>query len=493
MSKDVLLLVDVLAKEKNLDKEIVFQSLEKALAIATKKSSADEDPEIEVAIDRTSGKYKTIRKWVVVTDVDFYDDDKELSLSDAMEKYKDVELGDVIEEEIPNIDLGRVSAQTARNIVAQKIKDAEKENMLQEYLSRNRGIVIGKVRKFDRGNVVVDCGKIEAVIMKNDQISKEVLQPGDTVKGYLDKKNLVIRNGRVLISRSNDEFLAKLLENNVPEIASGRIEIKGIARIAGVKSKVSVLSLDSRIDAKGACIGFRNQRIDAVIMELSGEQVEIIDYDADLAQYALNAFAPAEIESIVVYEERKVIDVITEEDKLGSVIGPDGINVRLVSKLLGCTIDILGKDAAKDRNSARKVELIASFNQTLDVDDEISEILVDNGFSSLDEVAYVDSKELLTIEEFDEDVVSELQERAKNKLLSKNLINQEKMDNLAKELNDVAKLSNEVLLKLVEAQVLNLEDFADLATDELMNIINVDKDMADKLIIKAREISGYFA
>lgn len=222
MSKEVLMLVDVLAKEKNLDKEVVFESLEKALAFATKRSFEGEFPEIDVIIDRNTGKYKTIRKWNVVTDVDFYDDDKELSLSDATEKYgNEVQVGDVIEEELENIDLGRVSAQTARNIIAQKIKDAERDQVLTEYLSRNNGIIVGRVRKFERGNVVVDCGKVEAIIMKPDLISKEVLKPGDVVKGFFDKEKPVIKNGRLCISRSSNGFLAKLLENNVPEIASG--------------------------------------------------------------------------------------------------------------------------------------------------------------------------------------------------------------------------------------------------------------------------------
>ncbi|MBP9742696.1 MAG: transcription termination factor NusA, partial [Burkholderiales bacterium] len=317
MSKEVLLLVDVLAKEKNLEKDIVFQSLEKALSIATKKGFTEESPEIDVLIDRVSGKYKTIRKWNVVSDIDFYDDDKELSLSDAIEKYGEAEIGDIIEEEISNIDLGRVSAQTARNIIAQRIKDAEREQILSEYLSRNRGIVMGKLRKFERNNAIVDCGRVEAIIMKNDLIPKEVLQPGDIVKGYLDKNNLVIKNGRILISRASNEFLGKLLENNVPEVASGRVEVKGIARQPGVRAKIAVTTNDGRIDAKGACIGFRNQRVDSISAELAGEKIDIIDYDPDLAQYAINALAPAEIDSIVVDEEKRVIEVIVADDKLG--------------------------------------------------------------------------------------------------------------------------------------------------------------------------------
>ena len=238
MSKEVLLLVDVLAKEKNLDKEVVFECLEKALAVATKKSFENESPEIDVIINRATGKYKTVRKWNVVSDVDFYDDDKELSLSDAVEKYGEGEIGDVIEEEIENIDLGRVSAQTARNIITQRIRDAEREQILHEYLSRNRGIVIGKVRKFERGNLIIDCGKVEAIIMRNGLIPKEVFQIGEPVKGYLDKKNLVIKNGRIVLSRSCNEFLGKLFEANVPEIASGRVEVHGIAREPGIRAKV---------------------------------------------------------------------------------------------------------------------------------------------------------------------------------------------------------------------------------------------------------------
>lgn len=492
MSKEILLLVDVLAKEKNLDKDIVFQSLEKALSIATKKGFNEETPEIDVLIDRVSGKYKTIRKWNVVSDIDFYDDDKELSLSDAIEKYGEAEIGDIIEEEIDNIDLGRVSAQTARNIIAQRIKDAEREQVLSEYLSRNRGIVIGKLRKFERNNAIVDCGRVEAMIMKNDLIPKEVLQPGDMVKGYLDKNNLVIKNGRILISRASNEFLGKLLENNVPEVASGRVEVKGIARQPGIRAKVAVTTNDGRIDAKGACIGFRNQRVDSISAELAGEKVDIVDYDSDLAQYTINALAPAEIDSIVVDEEKRVIEVIVADDKLGAAIGPDGVNVRLAGKLVGCIINLFGKTEAKTKLTNERDELIKIFSNALDIDDEISEILVDNGFTTLEEVAYVDSDELVAIEEFDEDIIAELQERAKNKVLSKTILYKDDMDNLASELNNVVKFSRDVLLKLVEANIKTLTDFADLAGDELMEVISIDVDTANKLILKAREESGYF-
>lgn len=496
MSKEVLQLVDVLAKEKSLDKEIVFESLEKALSFATKRSFEGEFPEIDVIIDRHSGKFKTIRKWVVVTDVDFYDDDKELSESDIAEnpdKYgTGLKVGDVIEEELVNIDLGRVSAQAARNIIAQKIKDAEREQVLNEYLSRNNGIIIGKVKKFERGNAVVDCGKIEAIILRPDLISKEVLKPGDVVKGFFDKANPVVKNGRLSISRSSNGFLAKLLENNVPEIANGRVEIKGIARDAGNRAKVAILGHDARIDAKGAVIGFRNQRIDGVTKELFGERVDVVEYDEDLAQYALNALAPAEIDSIVVDEERRSIDVIVEDDKLGSAIGIDGINVHLASKLLGCTINLFGKTEAKSKKANDRINLIAMFNEALDVDDDISELLVDNGFTSLEEVAYVDVSDLLVIEDFDEDVAKELQDRAKNKLLSKTMVFKNKMDKLADDLVSVVKFSPEILLQLVEANILSIDDFADLAGDELMDLINIDSDTANKLILKAREVCGYF-
>ena len=496
MSKEVLMLVDVLAKEKNLDKEVVFQSLEKALAFATKRSFDGEFPEIDVIIDRNTGKYRTVRKWNVVSDVDFYDDDKELSLSDVRSDPKrfgeDTNIGDVVEEELENVDLGRVSAQTARNIIAQKIKDAERDQVLTEYLSRNNGIIVGKIRKFERGNVVVDCGKVEAIIMRPDLIDKEVLKPGDMVKGYFDKANPQIKNGRLSISRTSNGFLAKLMENNVPEIMNGRVEIKAIARDPGNRAKIAVFTTDQRIDAKGACIGFRNQRIDGVTKELFGEKVDIIEYADDLAQFALNALAPAEIDSITVDEEKRTIDVVVEDDKLGSAIGPDGVNVRLASKLTNCTINIYGKTEAKDKKSHERSDLVQMFNDMLDVDDDISELLVDNGFTSLEEVAYVDVADLLVIEDFDEDVAKELQERAKNKLLSKTIIYKDKMDKLAHELAAVVKFSQDVLLQLVESGILSIDDFADLSGDELMDVISVDIETANKLILKAREVCGYF-
>ncbi|MFN8770228.1 MAG: transcription termination factor NusA [Neisseriaceae bacterium] len=495
MSKEVLLLVDVLAKEKNLEKETVFECLEKALAIATKKTFENESPEIEVLIDRGTGKYKTIRKWTVTSDIDFYDDDKELSLSDITqnkEKYGDAIIGDTIEEEIENIDLGRVSAQTARNIITQKIKDAEREQVLHEYLSRNKGIVIGKARKFERGNLIVDCGKIEAIIMKNDLMPREVLKPGDQVKGYLDKKNLNIKSGRVLISRTHNDFLRKLFENNVPEIASGRVEIINIAREPGVRAKVSIFTLDPRIDALGACIGFRNQRIDSISQEVNNEKIDIIEFSSDLAQYTLNALSPAEVSSIVVDEEKRIIEVTVDDDKLGSAIGSDGVNVKLASKLLGMTINIYNKTDAQNKHSDERHTLVKKFADNLDLEDEIAEILVDNGFTTLEEVAYVDIHELSNIEDFDEDIAQELQERARNKLLSKTLIYKEEMDKLAIELNTIVKFSNDVLLQLVESGIKSLNEFADLSGDELMETISIDIDTANKLILKAREASGYF-
>lgn len=495
MSKEILLLVDVLAKEKNLEKDFVFESLEKALAIATKKSFDDQFPDIDVVIDRNTGKYKTIRKWTVkddAADLEEFDADKDLAFKEAKKKYKEVEVGDTIEEEIENIELGRVSAQTARNIIAQRIKDAEREQVLNEYLSRNRGIVIGKVRKFERGNIIVDCGRIEAIILKQDVIPAEVIQPGDQIKGYLDKNNLIVKNGRVSISRSCNEFLSKLLENNVPEIAANRVEVKSVAREPGVRAKVAVISNDARIDAKGACIGFRNQRIESISQELSGESIDIIDYDSDIAQYTINALSPAEIESIVVDETKKTVDVTVQDDKLATAIGTNGLNVTLASKLVGYVINIFGESEAGDRQVNQKREAMNLFNNGLDIEDDISEILVGNGFSNIEEVAYVDSKELLEIEEFDEDLVEELQSRAKNKLLAKNLQYKDKMDKLALELNQIVKLSRDVLMQLVENKIVSVNDFADLSSDELMEIIGVDLETANKLVIKAREVSGYF-
>jgi len=283
-----------------------------------------------------------------------------------------------------------------------------------------------------------------------------------------------------------------MLENNVPEVASGRVEVHGIAREPGVRAKIAVSTSDSRIDAKGACIGFRNQRLDAVSAEVAGENIDIIDYDSELAQYTMNALAPAEIKSITVDEERRVIQVVVEDDKLGDAIGVDGINVRLASKLVGCVIDIFGETEAQDRNINERKNLIKMFNENLDVDDEISVILVDNGFTTVEEVAYVDIKELNSIEEFDEDLAKELQDRAKNKLLSRNMLHKDEMDILADNLNQVVKFSRDVLLQLVEAGVKTINDFADLSGDELREIISIDSDMANKLILKAREVSGYF-
>ncbi len=495
MSKEVLILVDVLAREKNLDKEIVFQCLEKALALATKKSFINETPEIDINIDRLTGKYKTIRKWVITSDVDFYDDDKELSLSDIhanKDKYGFAAIGDIIEEEIENIDLSRVSAQAARNIITQRIKDAEREQLFHEYLSRNYGIVIGKVKKIEHGNIVVDCGRIEAIIMKNDLIPLEIFKLGDQIKGYLDKKNLIIRSGRMVISRIHNDFLRKLLENNVPEITTKRIEVVNIARIPGARAKVSVFTNDAKIDAKGACIGFRNQRIESVSKELFNEKIDIIDFDNDLVKYTINALSPAEIISIIVNEEKKCIDVIVDDSKLAVAIGENGANVRLASQLVGMNISIFGQTDAVIKYDIEKHDLIAMFATNLDIDDDVATILVDNDFTNLEEVAYVNIKDLTSIDDFDEDIAHELQTRARNKLITKTLTHKNDMDNLANAINNIVKFSNNILLQLVEANIKQLSDIAELSVDELMDIITIDSGTANTLIFKSREACGYF-
>lgn len=498
MSKEVLLFVDVLAKEKNLEKEIVFDSLEKAIAIATKKSFSNEYPDIEVSIDRYTGRYKTLRKWKIVSDSDFannetLNDNTTIALSQAQKISSDLKLGDIIEEELENIILGRVAAQTVRNIITQRIKDAEREQVLHEYLSRNkRGILIGKVRKFDRGNVIVDCGRIEAMIMKKDLIPKEILAPGDQVKGYLNKDDLIVKNGRVLIQRANNEFLLNLLELNIPEISLGRIEVKGVARIPGIRAKVAVMTKDRSLDAKGACIGFRNQRVDSIMSEIAGEQVDFIEYDSNLATYAINALLPAVILSLTVDEQTRVIDVVVADENVGAAIGPSGTNVRLASLLTNCVINILGESQRSKQDQQLQQVLIEKFSEELDVDDEISEILVKHEFTNLDEIAYSDINELITIDDFDEEIATELQQRANNKILAKYIKYKEVIDKLEEELKPIFKVSRDMLLKLAEANVNDINDFADLSSDELMKIIDLDQDSANHLILTAREASGYF-
>ena len=492
MSKELLLLVDILAKEKNLDNEIVFQSLESALSYATKKTFLNESPTIVVVIDRTTGKYRTVRKWVVVSDIDFYDDDKELSLRDATEKYGECNIGDVFEEELDNVDLGRVSAQTAREVINQRIRQAEKHKVLQDFLINSEGIISGRVKKVEHNNIIIDCGKIEAIIMKKDLIPKEVIRPGDNIKGYVDKNKIIIKNGKLVLTRTSNDFLLKLFEIHIPEISNKRVEIKAVVREPGVRSKVAVISNEKKIDAKSACIGIRNQRILGISKELSDENIDIIDYSSDIAQFAMNALAPAKIKSLVVDEEKKIIDVIVSDDKLGLAIGQDGVNVRLASGLIQFNINLLSETEAKSQSINKQDDLNNFFMHELDVEHEISEILVANGFTTLEEVAYVVKDELLSIEDFDEDIVEELQSRAKNKVLSKNILFKDDMDRLSEELKNIVKFSRKVLLNLIENDIMSLKDFADLSCDELVEIINIDSDTANKLILKARELSGYF-
>ena len=492
MSKELLLLVDILAKEKNLDNEVVFKSLENALSSATKKCFVNETPEVEVFVDRTTGKYRTIRKWSVVSDIDFYDDDKELSLSDAIDKYGDANIGDVFEEEITNIELGRVSVKAARDTISQRIRDAEREKILKDFLLDNDFIISGKVKKIEYNNVILECGKVEAIIFKKDLIPKEIVRPGDNIKGYIDKNNIKIKQGKLMLNRNSNDFLVKLFEMQIPEISNKKVEVVAVAREPGIRSKVAVFSNDKKIDAKSSCIGIRNQRILGISKELSNESIDIIEYNSDIVQFTMNALAPAKIKSLLVDEEKNTIDVIVGDDKLGLAIGQDGINVRLASNLVKFKINLLSESEAKSLQNNKQGDLIEFFNQELDVESEISEILVNNGFRTLDEVAYVVKEDLLSINDFDEDIVNELQERAKIKVLFKNTLHKEDMDKLAEELKNMVKFSRNVLLSLIEYDIKNLKDFADLSGDELVEIISIDIDTANKLILKARELSGYF-
>ena len=495
MSKQILQLIELLAKEKNLTQEMIFLSLEKALTGAIKKSTQYKDMNVCIYVDRKTGQYSTMRRWVIVEDNDLIDADKELALSyvlDNKDKFGEISVGDVFEDEVESVPLGRVSARTTRSIISQQIKIIERENNVKEYLAKNNGIIIGKVHKFDKGNVVVDCGKIEAIILKNDLIRKEIIRIGETIKGYLDKNNPIFRYGRIQISRTSDDFLRKLFENNVPEISTGKIEIVDIARDPGIRAKVSVFSSDPRIDTKGACIGYRNQRIDNISKELFGERIDIIEYDVDKAKYVINALSPASVQSLIMDEDRKVIDAIVDDDKLGTAIGIDGINVKLASKLTGIIINIYDSEEASTRKSGKDNLLTNKFVDELDIENDVALILVENGFTTLEEIAYVDLGELSSIEYFNDDIAKELQQRAKDKILSKKLLYNDALTSMTNDLSDIAKFSNENLMLLIESGVSTMNDFADLSGEELMEIISIDIDTANKLILKTREKLGYF-
>ena len=465
MSREVLMLAEALAREKNVDREIVFEALELALASATKKRYS-EDVDIRVSIDRESGEYETFRRWLVVPDeAGLQEPDKEILQFEAKEQISDIEVDDHIEEQIESLAFGRIGAQAAKQVILQRIRDAEREQILNDYLERGEKIMTGTVKRAD----------------------KENLRSGDRVRAYILKVDREARGPQIELSRTCPEFLMKLFENEVPEIEQRLLDIKGAARDPGVRAKIAVVTHDKRIDPIGTCVGVRGTRVTAVRNEVAGEAVDIVLWSEDPAQFVIGALAPAQVSSIVVDEERHAMDVVVDEENLAIAIGRSGQNVRLASELTGWQINIMTPEESAEKSEKESVVVRQLFMDKLDVDQEVADILIEEGFNSLEEVAYVPLSEMLEIESFDEDTVNELRTRARDSLLTMELAKEERIEEVSQDLRSLEGLSPELITTLAENQVHTRDDLAGLAVDELVEITGMDEEIAKTLIMKARE------
>lgn len=475
MSREILLLVDALAREKSVPRETVFIALEMALASATKRKFADkilqDEADVRVEIDRLTGEYLAFRRWTVVPDEEHEEPARQIAITDAPERGENLQLGDIVEEPMEAVDFGRIGAQTAKQVILQKIRDAEREQILQDFLARDEQLVTGTIKRMERGNVIVESGRIEAMLPKSELIPKENLRVGDRVRAHLLKIDRTHQRGpQLVLSRISPDFIRVLFELEVPEIEEGLLEIKSAARDPGMRAKIAVKSNDARIDPIGTCVGMRGSRVQAVTGELAGERVDIILWSADPAQFVINALAPAEVSSIIVDEEKHSMDVVVDEEQLAQAIGRGGQNVRLASELTGWQLNIMTEETANERRSNEQQSIQQLFMEKLDVDEEVAQILITEGFSNLEEVAYVPLPEMLEIEAFDEDTVNELRRRARDAIVTAAIKTEETMESGADDLRSMEGMDDDTAHTLASKGVLTMDDLADLAIDELTDI-----------------------
>lgn len=482
MSREILLLVDALAHEKNVDKEVVFGALEHALAQATKKRY-EGDIDIRVSIDRDTGEFETFRRWHVVPDeAGLQLPDQEILHFEAKEQIPDIEVDDYIEEPVESVDFGRRFAQDTKQVVLQRIRDAEREQILQDFLERGDSLVTGTIKRMERGDAIVESGKIEARLPRDQMIPKENLRIGDRVRAYILRIDRNARGPQVILSRTAPEFIMKLFELEVPEIEQGLLEIKSAARDPGVRAKIAVFTSDKRIDPIGTCVGMRGSRVQAVTGELGGERVDIVLWSDDPAQFVIGALAPANVSSIMVDEDKHAMDVVVDEENLAIAIGRGGQNVRLASELTGWQINIMTAEESADKAAAETAAIRTLFMEKLDVDEEVADILVQEGFATLEEIAYVPIQEMLDIEAFDEDTVNELRNRARDALVTEAIASEEGMEGMEEALVNLDGMDRATAGKLGLAGVKTLEAFGGLAYDEFGAILALPADRARQLI-----------
>lgn len=487
MNREMLMLIDAISREKNVERDVVLNAVESALASATKKLQ-EGDVDIRVSIDPDTGAYETFQRWLVVPDeAGLQNPDAEEMYSDAAEDHPGIQVGDYIEKPIESLPIGRIGAMAAKQVILQRIRDAEREMLLNDFMSRGDKVFVGTVKRLDKGDVIVESGRVEGRLKRGELIPKENFRSGDRVRAMIMEVDLTLRGAPILLSRSAPEFMVELFRQEVPEIEQGLLEIKSCARDPGSRAKIAVHTFDKRIDPIGTCVGVRGSRVTAVTNELAGERVDIVLWSEDPAQFVIGALAPANVQSIVVDEERHAMDVVVDEENLAIAIGRGGQNVRLASDLTGWKINIMTADESAQKQAEETTVIRSLFMSKLDVDQEIADILIEEGFTSLEEVAYVPINEMLEIEAFDEDTVNELRARAKDALLTMEIAKEESVEEVSQDLRDLQGMTTDLIAKLAEAGVHTLDDLADLATDELVEITGQSQDEATALIMKARE------
>ncbi|MCP1674745.1 N utilization substance protein A [Natronocella acetinitrilica] len=490
MSKEVLLVVDAIANEKGVDREVIVEAIEAALASATKKRHSGEI-DVRIALDRRSGEHETFRRWLVLEDdAEMELPEQEIYLGDARKQQPDIQVGEYIEEPMESVEFGRIGAQTARQVIFQKVREAERAMVVDAYQDRVGELVTGTVKKVDRGNIIMDLGgNAEALIPREFVIPREAYRTGDRIRGYLREVRSDARGPQLIVSRTAPEFLIELFKLEVPEVGQELIDILGAARDPGLRAKIAVRSNDPRIDPVGACVGMRGSRVQAVSNELSGERIDIILWNENPAQFVVNAMAPAEVQSIVVDEDSHSMDVAVVEDQLSQAIGRGGQNVRLASELSGWELNVMTAADAEAKSQAEAQKIIDSFMSTLGVDEEVAGILVQEGFSSLEEVAYVPVSEMLEIDEFDEDMVEELRARARDALLTQMIASEEQIGggSPAEDLLAMEGMDPSLAQTLAAAGIVSMEDLAEQAVDDVVEASGIDPERAAALIMKARE------
>jgi N utilization substance protein A len=489
MSKEILMVADAVSNEKGVSRDVIFEAIESALATATRKLHGSDEIDCRVSVDKETGDYASFRVWTVVEDEEYLDEATQLTLELAQEKDKSLSIGDTWEMGLDNVEFGRIAAQTAKQVIVQKVREAEREIVILEYQDKIGELVAGTVKKVTRDNVIVDLGSnAEGLLPRDQMIPRETFRMGDRLRALLTDVRSEPRGPQLILSRTSPDMLVELFKIEVPEISEEIIEIKAAARDPGSRAKIVVSTNDGRIDPVGACVGMRGSRVQVVSNELANERIDIILWDDNPAQLVINSMAPAEVASIVVDEDSHTMDIAVAEENLAQAIGRSGQNVRLSSELSGWTINVMSEDDAADKLQQEASSFIEMFVEKLAVEEDVSEVLVQEGFTSLEEIAYVPLDEILAIDGFDEEIANELRNRAKDALLTQAIASEEDISsaNIADDLLNLEGMDDILALALAKKGILNMEALAEQAVDELMDIENMSEDRAGKLIMAAR-------